>query len=256
MTEQQETMSTSGKVSGKMFLYEKPELLTPESHGSMGFTPAKRPYDFVRNERVVPLTMTEFSSAQRHYPIIFSNIDNPLPLAVTGLLEEANLFVNADGHWDPMCYVPMYLKCYPFTFAHEGGGRVAVVVDRAADSVTENPEFPFFVGDNVSEQTDSLMRLCAQYDAERRRTVDYTSKLKELDLLTPLRAAYTPEGKTEQEPLAEYVGIDAEKFNDLGEEQVLELHRSGFLAATYLQIYSLENWQHLMARREKRQRAA
>ena len=100
------------------------------------------------------------------------------------------------------------------------------------------------------------MRLCAQYDAERRRTVDYTNKLKELDLLTPLRAAYTPEGKTEQEPLAEYIGIDAEKFNDLDKEKVVELHESGFLAATYLQIYSLENWSHLMARRERRRRAA
>ncbi len=256
MTEQQEAMSTSGQVSGKMFLYQQPELLTPEAHGSMGFTPAKRPYDFVRNERVVPLTMTEFSSAQRYYPIIFSNIDNPLPLAVTGLLEENNLFVDADGHWDPMCYVPMYLKCYPFTFAHEGGGRVAVVVDRAADSVSENPEYPFFVGEKVSEHTDSLMRLCAQYDAERQRTVDYTNKLKELGLLTPLRAAYTPEGKTEQEPLAEYIGIDAEKFNDLGKDEVLELHQAGFLAATYLQIFSLENWSHLMARRERRRQAA
>ncbi len=256
MTDQQETLSTSGKVSGKMFLYKEPELLTPENHGSMGFTPAKRPFDFVRNERVVPLTMTEFSSALRHYPIIFSNIESPLPLAVMGLIEEVNLFVDADGNWDPMAYVPMYLKCYPFTFAHEGGGRVAVVVDRAADSVSENPEFPFFVGEQVSEHTNALMRLCTQYDAERRRTSDYCAKLKELDLLTPLRAAYTPEGKTEQEPLAEYIGIDVEKFDKLSMDQVWELHEAGFLAATYLQIYSLENWRHLMARRESQRQAA
>ncbi len=249
MTEQQESVSASGQVSGQMFLYKNPQLLTPEAHGSMGFTPTKRPCDFVQNERVIPLTMTEFSSAQRHYPIIFSNIDNPLPLAVTGLLEDKNLFVH-DGRWDPLCYVPMYIKCYPFAFAHEGGGRVAVVVDESAETVTENPTFPFFVGDKVSEQTDSLMRLCAQYDAERRRTVDYTNKLKELELLTPLRAAYTPEGKTEQEPLAEYIGIDVDKFNELDKDQVFELHEAGYLAATFLQIYSLENWRHLMARRE------
>ncbi len=222
----------------------------------MGFTPSKRPYDFVRNERVIPLTMTEFSSAQRHYPIIFSNIDNAMPLAVTGLLDETNLFVDANGQWDPMTYVPMYLKCYPFTFAHEGGGRVAVVVDRAAETVTENPEYPFFVGENVSEHTDQLMRLCAQYDSERRRTVDYTTKLKEMGLLAPLRAAYTPEGKTEQEPLAEYIGIDTEKFNELSKDQVWELHETGFLATTYLQIYSLENWQLLMARMQQRKQAA
>lgn len=252
MMQDSEKVQTSGKVSGQMFLYKEPELLTPETHASMGFTPAERPFDFVRDERVIPLTMTEFSSAQRNYPIIFANLENPLPLAVTGALDEGNLFVDQDGNWDPMCYVPTYLRCYPFAFATEGGGKVAVVVDRAAPSVTENPQFPFFEGDKVSEHTEALMRLCAQYDAERRRTVDYCQTLKELGLLATLRATWTREGNSEPEPLAEYVGIDAEKLDALEKDDVYELHKKGYLSAIYLQLYSLENWRHLMARREQR----
>lgn len=256
MSDQPESVSTSGKVSGNMFLYRDPELLTPETHGSMGFTPAARPFDFVKAERAIPLTMTEFNSAQRSYPIIFSNIENPLPLAVVGLLDDSNLYVDEQGNWDPMCYVPTYLRCYPFAFATEGGGRIAVVVDRSADSVSENPQYPFFVGDKISEHADALMRLCAQYDMERRRTVDFCSKLRDLELLTPLRATYTPDGSTEPEPLAEYVGIDIERLNALDKDEVFELHRTGYLSAIYLQHYSLENWRHLMARRESQSRAA
>lgn len=251
MMQENEKVQTSGKVSGQMFLYKQPELLTPETHGSMGFTPAERPFDFVKRERVIPLTLTEFGSAHRNFPIIFANLENPLPLAVVGVLDEENLFVDADGNWDPMCYVPTYLRCYPFAFASEGGGRVAVVVDRAAASVTENPQYPFFDGEKVSEHAETLMRLCAQYDAERRRTVDFCQKLVELGLLTPLRAVWTPPGATESEPLAEYVGIDQDKLSTLDKDVVFELHSAGFLSAIYLQLYSLENWRHLMARREQ-----
>lgn len=250
MTE--ETIRATGKVGGKMFLYKEPELLTPETHGHMGFTPADRPYDFVKEERVIPLTMTEFSSAQRSYPIIFSNMENPLPLAVLGLLDVSNLFVDEQGQWDPMCYIPMYLRCYPFAFATEGQGRVAVVVDRAAPSVTENPQFPFFDGDEPTEHAKSLMQFCAQYDAERQRTISYCQKLRELDLLTPLGATFRPDPDSEPEPLAEYVGIDIQKVDALPESDVYELHKSGYLSAIYLQHYSLENWRHLMARREQR----
>lgn len=247
-----ESLAASGKISGKLFLYEEPELLALETHGLMGITPAERPFDFVRGERVIPLTLTEFSSAQKNYPIIFSNIEKPLPLAVVGALEEANLFVDDDGNWERMCYVPTYLRCYPFAFAHGGANQVAVVVDRAADTVTENPRFPFFDGDKPSEHTQALMQLCAQYEADRRRTVDFCEKLRDMGLLTPLRATYTAEGATEAEPLAEYIGIDTDKLNALSKDQVFELHSAGFLSAIYLQVYSLENWRHLMARRERR----
>ncbi|MGB5324354.1 MAG: SapC family protein, partial [Pseudomonadales bacterium] len=171
---------------GKMFLYEKPELLTRESHGSLGFTPAKKPFEFVKGVRAVPLTMIEIGSAQRHYPIIFSALENPIPLAVVGLVEQANLFVDDEGRWDAMCYVPTYLRCYPFTFAVQKGGQLAVVVDRNAPSVSESPEYPFFVNGEISEHTDALMQLCAQYEGERKRTQEYCRKLVELDLLTTL----------------------------------------------------------------------
>lgn len=250
MTE--EAIQATGKVSGKMFLYKEPELLTPEKHGNMGLTPSDRPFDFVRDERVVPLTLTEFFSAQRHYPIIFSNIENPLPLAVLSVLDEKNMFVDENGQWDPMAWIPMYLRCYPFAFAMEGQGRVAVVVDRAAPAVTENPQYPFFDGDQPSEHTQSMMQLCAKYDVERQKTITFCQKLVELELLTPLGTSYTPTQGADSEPLAEYVGIDVQKLDALSSEDVYDLHTTGFLSAIYLQHYSLENWRHLMARRELR----
>ena len=91
--------------------------------------------------------------------------------------------------------------------------------------------------------------LCAQYEGERKRTQEFCKKLVEHDLLVSLRAMYTPEGSEEQQSMADYVGIDAQKLQDLPEDVIYEMHQVGFLSASYLHLYSLENWRHLMARR-------
>ncbi len=249
------TLNQATSLSGKMFLYEKPELLNAGEHGTLGFTPSERPFDFVRDQRAIPLTMTEIGSAQRHYPVIFSGLKDPVPLAVVGVIDDVNLFVDDSGQWDPMCYVPTYLRCHPFTFAVEKSGQLAVVVDRAAASVSESPEFPFFVNGEISEHTDALMQLCAQYEQERRRTQEFCKKLVELDLLVMLSAMYTPEGGDQQQSMADYAGIDAQKLNDLPEDVVFEMHKAGYLSSAYLHLYSLENWRHLMARRVDQQQS-
>jgi len=242
------TATDAGEITGQMFLYEKPELLTNDKHGSMGFTVADKPYEFVAKVKAVPLTMVEFGSAQRDFPIIFSNMENPVPLAVQGIIDEENLFVDEHGKWDEMSYIPMYVRCHPFAFAGDGE-RMAVVVDTAAASVSSNPQYPFFVDGEISTHTKALMDACAMLERERKRTLAFCDKVKELDLLTPLRATHTPDGATEPQSLANYIAIDVEKLNNLTAEVVYELHTKGFLSAIYMQLYSLENWRHLMARR-------
>ncbi len=238
----------AGDITGQMFLYEKPELLNNDKHGSMGFMVVDKPYEFVGKVKAVPLTMVEFGSAQRNFPIIFSNMENPVPLAVHGIIDEENLFVDEDGKWDEMSYIPMYVRCYPFTFAGDGE-RMAVVVDTAAASVSSNPQYPFFVDGEISPHTKKLMDACAKFERERKRTQEFCNKVKELDLLTPLRATHRPDSASEPQTLANYIGIDVEKLNNLPADVVHDLHTKGFLSAMYLQLYSLENWRHLMARR-------
>lgn len=248
MTENKES-NTSSSLSGKMFLYDKPELLTADAHGTMGFTPATNPFEFAKGARAIPLTAIEFGSAMRAYPIVFSNLDSPMPFAVVGVLDDVNLFVDEQGQWDPLNYVPTYLRCHPFTLAKEAGGQMAIVLDRSAASVSEEPEYPFFVNDAPSEHTQSLMQLCSDYERERARTVDYCKKLVELDLLAVMQSTHKPDSESEEQPLADYVAIDAAKLNVLPADVIHDLHKTGFLAASYLHLHSLENWRHLMARR-------
>ncbi|MEO1034139.1 MAG: SapC family protein [Pseudomonadota bacterium] len=256
MNDQKPNTQQSGAtpITGSMFLYQQPELLTEKDHGHLGLTPPQKPFEHVRNERVVPLTLTEFGSAQRHFPIIFSSTDSKaVPLAVVGISESENLFVDETGEWDPMVYIPSYLRCYPFAFARVAEDRMAAVIDRAAASVSENPQFPFFQGGKPTEHTDQMMQFCTQYEAERNRTREFCETLGELGLLTAQQATHKQPGSDEAAPLAEYNSIDARKLTDLTDDKITEFHRNGTLSAMYLQLYSIENWRHLMARRVRRE---
>ncbi len=235
---------------GNLFLYEQPELLTANDHGTLGMTPSETPFAFAAGVRAVPVTLPELWSAHRDYPIVFTNLEAPFPVAVVGVIEDRNLFLE-DGRWDAGCYVPAYLRCHPFAFAGEQDGRIAVAVDRAAATVTEDSQYPFFVDGRLSSEAEAMMRFGAQYETERKRTVEFCQHLKDLGLLAAQRATHTPEGGDEEQTLASYVSIDAEKLANLDDASILALHKSGRLPAAYLQIYSLENWQRLMERRAR-----
>lgn len=222
--------------------------MTLEHHGSLGITPLKKPFNHVKAVRAIPLTTTEFRIAQRHYPIIFSSLKDPVIIAAVGLADGLNLFVDDGGEWEAECYIPSYLRCHPFALATDNGGSMAVVVDRAAESVTKNATYPFYVDGKISARTNALMDFCAQYDAERKRTGEYCDRLVELDLLVALRATYTPKGSNQEKLLAEYVSVDIQKLNELDSDTIFGLHTSGWLSAIYLQHYSIENWRYLRAK--------
>ncbi|MEO0972946.1 MAG: SapC family protein, partial [Pseudomonadota bacterium] len=198
-------------VEGQMFLYEQPELLTVDDHGSLGVTPPARPFDFVAGVRAIPLVASEIASAQRHFPVIFSDLENPVPLAVVGLSEGSNLFVGTDGRWDPQSYIPAYLRCHPFALAVTGDEKFAVVVDRAANAVCENAEFPFFDGTEMAPNTKAMVDFCGKYEGERRKTQEYVGRLKSLGLLAPRRASHKGSDGEEQ-TIANYIAVVPERL--------------------------------------------
>lgn len=65
----------------------------------------------------IPLTTDEFVDAQRHFPIVFTSGETPLPIALFGLNEGVNTFVGADNKINEAIYLPAYARRYPFILA-------------------------------------------------------------------------------------------------------------------------------------------
>ena len=72
---------------------------------------------WVAGTHAVPLTVEEFPQAGRHFPIVFASGDNTVPLALMGLNEGINVFVEDDGTVVPNIYLPAYARRYPFMLA-------------------------------------------------------------------------------------------------------------------------------------------
>lgn len=241
--------SNAGAVEGKLFLYENPEMLALEDHEALGITPVAAPYANTREHNAIPITTTEFRSAQKDYPIVFTGHKDPYPLAIVGVAENKNLFLDNNNEWEANCYVPAYLRCYPFAFAQLGDDQMAVVIDRASPMVTESPEFPFFENGDVTEHTTKMRDFAAHFVAERKKTEAFCKMLVEKELLTDQHVTHRPKGADKEEVLANYAAIDAQKVNELSSDELQVLHQSGDLAAIYAHMFSLENWNKLLQRR-------
>src|SRR5689334_13569574 len=72
---------------------------------------------WVVGQNAIPLTTDEFVLAQRHFPIVFSSGDAPVPLALLGLNEGINVFFDDEGAAREDFYVPAYIRRYPFLLA-------------------------------------------------------------------------------------------------------------------------------------------
>jgi hypothetical protein len=245
--------SAKPPFEGKMFLYRQPELLTAADHGRLGLSAVPGPFGFVRSVKAVPLVSLEFSSAQKDYPVVFSDTDVPLPLAVLGVIDDVNLFVDEAGNWNLPHYIPSYLRCHPITFARTSvNDQLAVVIDRAAATISEQPDEPFFAGDKLAEKFQERVDFCARYNLERQKTIAFCRRLKDLDLFTGQQVTHQARGGGGGRSVGSYVAIDIEKLGGLDSATVRELHVDGALSAIYAHVFSLENWSRLLHRRSER----
>ena len=69
------------------------------------------------NQHAIPLTVDEFLQAQRHFPIIFSSGEGNVPLALMGLNEGVNTFIDDQGKLLEDVYIPAYARRYPYLLA-------------------------------------------------------------------------------------------------------------------------------------------
>jgi len=241
------------QVTGKMFLFERPELLTKEQHGGLGLVAPEKRYGFCADARAIPLTVGEVPSAMKDYPIIFMSQEQPVMLAVTGLIDDVNLFVDENGDWEENRYVPAYVRRHPFGLASETGGeRMAVVLDRGFDGVADGGEQALFENGEPTQVTQTAVEFCKKYEQDRQVTEEFAKRLLDFDLLRPQTGQYTPTGASEPRSFAQYVGIDEERFNALSDEQIIEMRKNGMLPIVHALLMSLGNWRLILQRRARR----
>ncbi|MDR3508885.1 MAG: SapC family protein [Caulobacteraceae bacterium] len=248
-------------LSGNVLLYNRPEPLDAERHAKLGMRRSETPFSFAASQHFIPLHVGEFGPAGANYPIIFAG-EAFAPLAVMGLQDGENLYIDAHGAYRPGCYIPAFIRRYPFVGARdEAMQRMVICIDRESDLWTEsNPDVMLFENGQPTDFTKSCIEFCSQFDQVRLRTESFTQMLKDLDLFETKQTTFTPRdanGVAGQPVLiAEYYAISEAKLNALPQDKLVELRDNGALSQIYAHLNSLFGWDRLIAESMARNNAA
>ena len=244
------------ELTGNVLFYRKPEPLSVEAHGTLGVKRIDQPFAFLRSAHAVPVTVSEFGSAAGSYPIIFVGADKT-PIAVMGVNQGQNLYVEDNGQTTPDTYVPAFVRRYPFVFASDDAqDRLLLCVDREAPMVSEKPDITFFEGGEPSKFTQDAIEFCKQFETQRRATAEFVKLLEELDLFEQKTVAFTPRdpngNEGPQQKIADYWAVSEEKLNALPAEKFIQLRDNGGLGAIYASMVSLLKWPTIIQRAMRR----
>lgn len=230
-------------------LYKSLEPLNSRAHADIAFRRSER-YDFAAAATAVPIALAEAARAQAHYPIVFSRGEKPLPIAVTGLPESGNRFIDEDGRWKEGAYVPAYVRRYPFMLARTdpASDTLSLCFDPTAECVeTAAGKGNLFDGDEPSAIVQPILGLCKEVEAAARQTEAVMEKLIALELLTDGQAQVR-EG---ERPLANFGGfqiVSEEKLHKLADGDIAALLRSGAMPLIYAHLLSLRHLTELAPR--------
>lgn len=207
------------------------------------------------------LAASEFSRAARDYPIAFMRHrmnGEFMPVAVLGLRNQENLFVETDGRWASGYYIPAHLRRYPFCLidAPAAGGepRRRLVCVREDRLVSSNQPL-FDATGQPTPRWETLQRQLNEGEHADRQTRRLSLRLESLGLLVGFDAlAAPPSGR--QYRMAGLYRVDEAKLSALPAQTVKRMMRQGELRAVYAHLMSLERFSDVMARVETRLAAA
>lgn len=201
-------------------------------------------------QHAVPLTIDEFVQAQRFLPIIFSAGPQPVPLALMGLNEGVNTFLDDDGKLRGPAYVPAYVRRYPFMLAklRPDTDELSLCFDPTSDVVGAFDEGePLFNDGKPTEVTQNILAFCEQFEQAAQRTSQFMEELKSLDLLMDGEVAIQMPGNEQPFVYRGFQMVNEEKLRDMRGDQLRKINQNGMLPLIHAHLFSLQLMRDLFA---------
>lgn len=230
--------------------YQNLVPLSSEEHADWGLVP--RPdLKFARGTHAVPITVDEFVQAQHHFPIVFTEGEESVPLALVGLQEGQNLFVDEDGKWVEGIYIPAYVRRHPFMLARLGAEEnvLSLVFDDKSGLLSPDSEDKLFGADKQpTDTTRAVMQFCEGFEQAIGRTKSFMDELAKLGLLMEGQAQIQNPGMEQPATFAGFRMIDEQKLQNIRGDQARKMVQNGMLGLIYAHLFSLSQMRELFAR--------
>jgi hypothetical protein len=244
-------MASAAPNQNLPLFYKEIVPLNATQHGKMKIRQVEKS-PFIAQTHAIPITVDEFGLAQRHYPIVFSIGENSIPIALMGLNEGVNVFLDPDGRpVDTTTYIPAYIRRYPFLLAklNPDTDELSLCVDPTSEAVGEFDDGqPLFDGDQPSDATKAILEFCEQFETAGQRTSAFMEDVKKSGLLMDGEVAIQPEGYQQPFIYRGFQMIDEEKLRELRGDELRKMNQNGMLPLLYAHLFSLAQMREVFAR--------
>lgn len=250
--------STSGgaaensPMAGMPMFYHKPVAVTSQAFSGKSLKQLAN-FSFTAKANAMPLNAVEFILAMRAYPIVFAGQGgNAMPVAITGLEREKNLFIAQDGSWLEGAYIPAYVRRYPFIFFEAEGDKLILCLDESANMVEDGSKRPMF--DEKGQPTaivQNALAFCKSYQEQYEVTRQFMADLVQHGLLEDYQANVELMSR-EKISLGGFQVINENKFNALPDSVIAEWRKKGWLPLVYAHLMSFGAWPQLVSLASKK----
>lgn len=230
------------------------DLMPLNSRDHAGWS--SKPVDAIKwavGHHAIPLTAEEFVMAQRHFPIIFSAGDDPIPLALMGLNEGVNTFIDEDGKMIGEFYLPAYIRRYPFMLAKlsPDAEELSLCFDPTSEAIGDFKDgIPLFEGEGQpGDPVKGALEFCENFEQAGAKTQSFMQELAKHDILMDGEIAITRNDDPEKPYV--YRGfkmVNEEKLRELDTEVLKEWAANGIMALLYAHLFSLDMMRVVFAR--------
>lgn len=218
-------------------------------HRALTLPAQRKDFAFAANAHLLPLTMAEASPAGQNYPVVFvQEGDTVVLVALTGLPNTGNRFVDAKGEWRAGAYIPAYVRGYPFIAVRPAKDAEPIIAfDPTAADFKAKDGVPLVDSDGqATEQFKGILAFHAEYQALIERTQKMTQALKAEGVLEEGHInLQTPDGKANQ--IGGFLVVNEGKLRTLSAEALKRLMDADAIGLAYLHLFSMNNLGQLIA---------
>ncbi|GGC17426.1 peptidase [Novosphingobium marinum] len=246
-------MASAAQPVAMPLFYKDLVPLNRGDHGNYRTRTTKKA-NWLVDTHAIPLTVEEFPIAQRHFPIVFSAGNEPVPLALMGMNEGVNVFVDQDGTVNSPIYMPAYVRRYPFMLAKlkPDAQELSLCFDPTSDLVGEYDDGqPLFTDGEPSETCQNTLKFCENFELAGKKTANFLQEIQKQELLIDGELKMQMEGREEPFVYRGFKIIDEKKMRDLRGDVLRGWSQSGLLPLIYAHLFSLDLVREIFAKQVK-----
>lgn len=241
-------------MSSQLLLYESAVPVSHARHADWSVE-VGADYSFSKRVNSVPLVAVELPNAACEYAIVFSGTAEAfIPAVILGMRGDENLYLTGQGGWSAK-YIPAFVRRYPFVFSTSADGKTfTLCIDEAFPGFNRQGRGQRLFDEErkPTAYVSNVLKFLEQYQIEFRRTQAFCQKLKELNLLEPMRAqAKLKSG--ERLTLTGFMAVNRDRLKALPGEKLAELAKTDELELVYLHLQSMRNFAAMVDRLGGRQ---